>query len=110
MAPGITRYKTSTFTTDAVGDPEAIPVHIICRKIRIWPQDGTSQYYVYAPLKTATPILKYAGEVTELLRPSPGHYQQTSYGDPGYWDPDDVAPGYVAALSGTITMCEEEIA
>lgn len=76
MAYQVSAPKTSTFTVDDAGQPEPITVTIRCRKIRVGPQDGASNYLFRAPNASSTAVKKYSGEVTEIVRPSPGQYAQ----------------------------------
>lgn len=98
MATVVT-VKTSTFTVDDSGNPEPITCTIACRKIRVSPQDGASSYWFRAPGSSNAAVKKFTGETTIIERPSPGQYQQGSYGDPGLYQIGDVV-GYLETVSG----------
>ncbi len=86
--------KTTTFTTDNVGNPEAVTADISCQRITIREQGaaGTTDYFVRAPTMTDAQYRKVAGESTTFTAPPGALFQQ---GD---------TVGYVETVSGTITM------
>jgi hypothetical protein len=100
---------TNTFTTDDVGNPEAVSVASRCRRVRIWPQDGSSDYWFKGVNSGSVRVKKFAGEPTVIDRPAPGQYAMASahYGDPGFYEVGDIV-AYVEAVTGTITMAKEE--
>lgn len=91
--------KTSTFTADDAGDPESVTATIRCRRVIIQPQNGSSNWKYRAPNASSTAVSKFSGKALEIIRPSPGQYQQTDLGDPGFYEIGDVIC-YVETFSG----------
>ena len=93
--------KTSTFSVNNTGDPEAVTVSVVCRKVGVgedpsvasWP---TTDFKVYRPNKTDTPRQIPAGVSYIFQKPDGSFYQ-----------PGDIA-GYVATASGTTTFFQDE--
>ncbi len=58
--------KTTTYTTDNVGNPEPVQVPMACRRVTIREQGaaGTTDYFVRAPSSTDSQFRKVAGEAT----------------------------------------------
>ncbi len=86
--------KTSTFTTDNVGNPESVAADIPCRRITIREQGaaGTTDYFVRAPSSTDGQFRKVAGEST-IFEAQGNNLFQTG----------DVV-GYTETVTGSITM------
>jgi hypothetical protein len=90
--------KTKTFTVDNAGDPDAVVAATNCREILIYEnaQAGTTDYDVYAPTKTDTPVRRPAGAKTSFV----AHGTSWSAG---------ATVGYVAAVTaGTYSFAQEE--
>lgn len=91
--------KTTQFTVDNVGNPEAVTADQTCRKITIREQGaaGTTDYFVRAPTSTDAQYRKVAGESTVF----------EAYGNNLFQQGDTV--GYVETVSGSVTfskICE----
>jgi hypothetical protein len=91
--------RTGTFTVDNVGDADAVIADVDCKEIEIYEtaQAGTTDYDVFAPNKTSTPVRRPAGAKTLL----------TNRGGAG-WFKGQTA-GYVSAVTaGSYTFCKEQ--
>jgi hypothetical protein len=92
--------KTNTFTVNNAGDPEPVIVETVCKSITIredpsvatWP---TTDYRIFKPTKTDTPLVKLAGESYVFDRRG------------GFFFPGDVA-GYVETISGSTIFSQDE--
>jgi hypothetical protein len=91
--------QTSIFTVDAAGNPESYIVKTICKRITVYEdaQAGTTDYKVYVPPNSATPVTKPAGS----------KYVQERQDRQGWFMPGDT-PFAVATVSGSVTFAAEE--
>jgi len=89
--------KTFTMSVDNLS-LHAVTVQSVCRKVTIYENDqaGTTDWILAAPTANDAQITKPAGSKKEFER-SPGVF----------WNPGDVV-GYVKAVTGTITLAQEE--
>lgn len=92
-------YKTTTFVADDSGDPEPVTATIRCRRVKVEPVDGSSTFKSRGPLASSTAVTQFSGMALILERPSPGQYQQTDYGDPGFYEVGDII-AYIETPSG----------
>ena len=93
--------KTNTFSVNDSGDPEAVIVATVCRKVGVgedpsvanWP---TTDFKVYRPDKTNTSRQIPAGVSYIFQKP-----------DGQFYNPGDTA-GYVATVTGATTFFQDE--
>jgi hypothetical protein len=93
--------RTSTYTIDAIGNPEPVTCTIpgsVCAIITVFEnaQAGTADYDVYAPLINSAPIRKPAGSKHEFR--AQGTYRFS----------EGEIVGYLAAASGSMTFAQVE--
>ena len=89
------RTKTP-FTVDAVGDPEAITVLGMCRKVYLRENGGpTVDFNIRAPVKTDGPVQYAMGEEAIIeARDNP-------------FQPGEIV-GYIETLSGSASFAQRE--
>lgn len=93
--------KTSTFTVNNTGDPEAVIATIQCREIRImedpavagWP---TTDFLIYNPTIGATPARRLVGTSYVFV-------QSHDRGQPRLFNPNETV-GFVATVTGSTTF------
>ena len=90
---------TSTFTVDAAGNPESYTVKTICKRITAYEdaQAGTTDFKVYVPPNSATPVTKPAGSKYVLERQD----------RQGWFMPGDT-PFALATVAGSVAFAVEE--
>jgi len=88
--------QSTTFTVDAAGDPEKYTVKQMCRRVTVYEdaQAGTTDYKVYIPAASTTPVTKPAGSKFTF--------------EPGGWMMPGDQPFALATVTGSVTFAAEE--
>ena len=94
--------KTSTFSVNDAGDPEAVTATIQCIEVSIVEnaQQPTTDFDIYSEIG-GTPARKMAGQIFTFP-------QSHDVGQPRRYNPGEVL-GYVATAAGTATFQKIEV-
>ena len=91
--------KTKTFTVDNVAPPDPVQVSTVCKRIVIYENNerGTTDYDIYSPTTSDTPVRRPAAAKTEFNAPGGS-----------FFNPGETIAFVNAVTAGSYTFAQEE--